>query len=132
MQQRDDGRRAAHWTISPIPTARYRSRQCYRVDVIGGEGVGAVSTALFVRVWGWSWGQWGCDDTTMFASSTHNNSNKKYGTHMMIIWYQTNLGALNTMVTSELTGEVSMGVLLVFLVFWKWGRYIVPTSLTPL
>jgi len=30
------------------------------------------------------------------------------------------------MVTSELTGEVSMGVLLVFLVFWKWGRYIVP------
>jgi hypothetical protein len=29
-------------------------------------------------------------------------------------------------VTSELTGEVSMGVLLVFLVFWKWGRYIVP------
>ena len=48
-------------------------------------------------------------------------------------WYNsTNLGALNTMVTSELTGEVSMGVLLVFLVFWKWGRYIVPTSLTPL
>ena len=28
------------------------------------------------------------------------------------------------MVTSELTGEVSMGVLLVFLVFWRWGRYI--------
>ena len=30
------------------------------------------------------------------------------------------------MVPSELTGEVSMGVLLVFLVFWRWGRYIVP------
>jgi hypothetical protein len=28
------------------------------------------------------------------------------------------------MVTSELTGEVSMGVLLVFLVSWRWGRYI--------
>jgi hypothetical protein len=26
------------------------------------------------------------------------------------------------MVTSELTGEVSIGVLLVFLVFWRWGR----------
>ena len=43
---------------------------------------------------------------------------------MMIIWYKTNLGALNTMVTSELTGEVSMGVLLVFLVSWRRGRYI--------
>jgi len=30
------------------------------------------------------------------------------------------------MVTSELTGEVSMGVLTVFLVLWKRGRYIVP------
>ncbi len=30
------------------------------------------------------------------------------------------------MVTSELTGEDSMGVLLVFLVFWRRGRYIVP------
>jgi hypothetical protein len=30
------------------------------------------------------------------------------------------------MVTSEFTGEVSMGVLLVFLVFWRWGRYIGP------
>ncbi len=30
------------------------------------------------------------------------------------------------MVTSELTGEVTMGVLLVFLVFWRRGRYIVP------
>ena len=30
------------------------------------------------------------------------------------------------MVTSELTGEVSMGVLLVFLVFWRRGRYIGP------
>ncbi len=30
------------------------------------------------------------------------------------------------MVTSELTGEVSMGVLLVFLVFWRRRRYIVP------
>jgi hypothetical protein len=30
------------------------------------------------------------------------------------------------MVTSELTGEVNMGVLLVFLVFWRQGRYIVP------
>ena len=28
------------------------------------------------------------------------------------------------MVTSELTGEVSMGVLLVFLVFWRRGCYI--------
>ena len=28
------------------------------------------------------------------------------------------------MVTSELTGEVSMGVLLVFLVSWRRGRYI--------
>ena len=28
------------------------------------------------------------------------------------------------MVTSELTGEVSMGVLLVFLVSWRWGHYI--------
>ena len=28
------------------------------------------------------------------------------------------------MVTSELTREVSIGVLLVFLVFWRWGRYI--------
>jgi hypothetical protein len=28
------------------------------------------------------------------------------------------------MVTSELTGEVSMEVLLVFLVSWRWGRYI--------
>ena len=27
------------------------------------------------------------------------------------------------MVTSELTGEVSMGVLLVFLVSWRWGHY---------
>ncbi len=30
------------------------------------------------------------------------------------------------MVTSELTGEISMGVLLVFLVFWRRGQYIVP------
>jgi hypothetical protein len=29
------------------------------------------------------------------------------------------------MVTSELTGEVSIGVLLAFLVFWRRGRYIV-------
>jgi hypothetical protein len=28
------------------------------------------------------------------------------------------------MVTSELTGKVSMGVLLVFLVFWRQDRYI--------
>ncbi len=40
--------------------------------------------------------------------------------------YYGNSGALNTMVTSELTGEVSMGVLLLFLVFWRRGRYIVP------
>jgi len=44
----------------------------------------------------------------------------------MIIWYKTNSGVLNTMVTSELTGEVSMGVLIAFLVLWKRGRYIVP------
>jgi hypothetical protein len=30
---------------------------------------------------------------------------------MMLIWYQTNLEALNTMVPSELTGEVNMGVI---------------------
>ncbi len=45
---------------------------------------------------------------------------------MMLIWYWTNSGALNTMVPSEFTGEVIMGGLLVFLVCWRRGRYIVP------
>ncbi len=36
---------------------------------------------------------------------------------------QTNSGALNTMVPSELTGEVGTGGLLVFLVCWRRGRY---------
>jgi hypothetical protein len=38
----------------------------------------------------------------------------------------TNLGALNTMVHSELTRRVGMGGLLVLLVCWKLGPYGVP------
>ncbi len=49
-----------------------------------------------------------------------------WGIKKLCLWTGPNLGALNTMVTSELTGEVSMGVLLVFLVFWRRGRYIGP------
>jgi hypothetical protein len=51
---------------------------------------------------------------------------KKYGDHMILICYLTNLGALNTMVPSELTRRVGMGELLVLFVFWKSGPYGVP------
>jgi hypothetical protein len=39
---------------------------------------------------------------------------KKYGMHVIKICCNTNLGAGNTMVASELTGGVTLGVLLVF------------------
>jgi hypothetical protein len=45
---------------------------------------------------------------------------------MILICYYTNLGALNTMVPSELTRRVCMGELLVLLVCWKSGPYGVP------
>jgi hypothetical protein len=55
------------------------------------------------------------------SSQTHDGdvlmvcfSVKKYGTHVIKICCNTNLGAGNTMVASELTGGVTLGVLLVF------------------
>jgi hypothetical protein len=45
---------------------------------------------------------------------------------MILICYWNNLGALNTMVPSELTRRVSMEELLVLLVCWKSGPYGVP------
>ncbi len=55
------------------------------------------------------------------SSQTHDGdvlmaccSVKKYGTHIIKICCNTNLGAGNTMVASELMGGVTLGVLLVF------------------
>ncbi len=55
------------------------------------------------------------------SSQTHNGdvlmaccSVKKYGTHIIKICCNTNLGTRNTMVGSELMGGVTLGVLLAF------------------
>jgi hypothetical protein len=68
-----------------------------------------------------------------YSSQTHDGDVlmacclvKKYGTHVIKICCNTNLGAGNTMVASELTGGVTLVVLLVFLGCWKWGPYINP------
>ncbi len=45
---------------------------------------------------------------------------------MILISTQTNSGALNKMVPSELTRGITMGELLIFLGCWKQGPYIVP------
>ncbi len=37
---------------------------------------------------------------------------KKYGEGMMLIWYKTNLGVVNTMVPSEIAKYVNIKVLL--------------------
>ena len=52
MQQRDDGRRAAHWTILPIPTARYRSQRYIQRGLAGGEGGRGLRTSNVVSTYG--------------------------------------------------------------------------------
>ncbi len=43
-----------------------------------------------------------------------NNSYKKYGVTMILRWYETNLGALNTMVASKISWNSEKGEYLVF------------------
>ncbi len=95
-----DGTASATWVLASRGGGGGRRGDCQEGDL---------RTLLIVQLWSRCSPQTHDGDVLMACCSV-----KKYGMHVIKICCNTILGAGNTMVASELTGGVTLGVLLVF------------------